>query len=128
MKASVSVRVEGRMKTGDDPALPIEIAERDFSAQVLQSKQPVLVEFWAPWSPTCQDLDFVLKEVAAALAGKVKVIKVNVEDSPELSLWYDIELIPTLLCFVQGRLMVQIVGSASKQAILAKLKSFAAPA
>lgn len=102
----------------------VEVAEADFTAAVLQAKQPVLVAFWAPWSRPCQVIDAVLKEIAAACESKAKVVKVNADNSLDLSLWYNIESVPTLLCFVNGKPCVRIVGTASKEAILAKLKPF----
>jgi thioredoxin 1 len=101
--------------------LPV-IPAADFKAEVLESRQPVLVEFWAPWSRPCQVLDSVLHELAIICAGKVKVAKVNADDSLDLSLWYDIQSVPTLLYFVGGNPCLRIVGTASKEAILAKLK------
>jgi thioredoxin 1 len=101
--------------------LPV-IAAVDFKAEVLESKQPVLVEFWTPWSRPCQILDSVLQELGSACAGTVKVVKVNADDSLDLSLWYDIQSVPTLLYFVRGNPCLRIVGTATKEAILAKLK------
>jgi thioredoxin 1 len=94
-----------------------------FETGVLKSKQPVLVVFGTPWSRPCLVLDPILQELARDWAGKVKVFKVNADDSLDLSLYYDIQSIPTLLCFVEGKLRVQIVGTATKDAILAKLKA-----
>jgi thioredoxin 1 len=111
----------------ESKAVIAEVAEGNFEQEVLRSEQPVLVEFWAPWSRPCQILDSVLLEVAAACAGKAKVVKVNGDSSLYLSLWYDIPAIPTLLCFIDGKLRVRIVGTASKEAILAKLKPFDIP-
>ena len=102
-------------------ALP-RIAAVDFTAEVLESKQPVLVEFWAPWSRPCQVMDSVLQELASASAGKIKVVKVNADDSLDLSLWYEIQSVPTLVYFVLGNPCLRIVGTATKEAILAKLK------
>jgi thioredoxin 1 len=110
--------------TSQDNALLAVITAEDFKDEVLESKQPVLVEFWAPWSRPCQVMDSVLHELASAWAGNVKVVKVNADDSLDLSLCYDIQSIPTLLYFVEGKLRVQIVGTATKAAILAKLKAF----
>lgn len=98
------------------------IQTTDFKAEVLESKQPVLVEFWAPWSRPCQVFDSVLHEVVVACPGKVKVVKVNADDSLDLSLCYDIQSVPTLLYFVRGNPCLRIVGTASKEAILAKLE------
>jgi len=98
------------------------IPAKDFKAEVLESTQPVLVEFWAPWSRPCQVFDSVLRELASACAGKVKVVKVNADDSLDLSLWYEIQSVPTLLYFVRGNPRLHIVGTATKEAILAKIK------
>lgn len=105
------------------PALPV-IPAVNFKTEVLESKQPVLVAFWAPWSRACQVLDAVLPEVTGALGKKVKVVKVNADDSLDLSLWYDIHSVPTLLYFVEGNARLRIVGTASREAILAKLEPF----
>lgn len=104
--------------------LPVIVPAANFKTEVLEAKQPVLVEFWAPWSRPCQIFEAVLQEVAGALAGKVKAVKVDADDSLDLSLWYDIQSVPTLLCFVEGNPCLRIVGTASKEAILAKLNPF----
>jgi len=101
----------------------VEIGEADFKSEVLNSEQPVLVEFSAAWSRPCHILDSVLEAVAAACAEKVRVFRINADDHPDLSLWYEVQSIPTLLYFVTGKLRAKIVGTASKEAILAKLKS-----
>ncbi len=100
------------------------ITAEDFKEEVLESNQPVLVEFWAPWSRPCQVFDSVLRELASACAGKVKVVKVNADDSLDLSLWYEIQSVPTLLYFDRGHPCLRIVGTATKEAILAKLQPF----
>lgn len=110
--------------SSQNAGLPVAILAAEFKAEVLESKQPVLVEFWAPWSRPCQVFEAVLQEVAGALAGKVRVIKINADDSLDLSLWYDIQSIPTLLYFVGGNPCLRIVGTATKEAILAKLEPF----
>ena len=99
------------------------ITEAIFEAEVLKSKQPVLVVFGAPWSRPCQVLDLILQELASDWAGKIKVVRVNADDSLDLSLCYNIQSIPTLLFFVEGKLRLQIVGTATKGAIFAKLKA-----
>jgi len=102
----------------------LAIAEQEFKAEVLESNEPVLVEFWAPWSRPCHVSDAVLRELAGACTGKFKVVKVNADDSLDLSLCYDIQSIPTLLYFVRGHPRLRIVGTATKEAILAKLEPF----
>jgi thioredoxin len=102
-------------------AVITEVDEASFEAEVLKSKLPVLVAFSAPWSRPCQILGAELEEIAATCAGRVKVVKVNADDAPDLGLWYEIQSIPTLLLFVDGAPGARIVGTASKKAILARL-------
>ena len=109
----------GKLNT-QNGALPL-INAIDFKTEVLESQQPVLVVFWAPWSRPCQVIDSVLQELASACAGKVKLVKVNADDSLDLSLWYDIQSVPTLVYFVKGNPSLRIVGTATRDAIMAKL-------
>ena len=111
-----------------DKAQIVEIDESNFESEVLRSKQPVLVAFQAPWSRPCRILDSTLDEVVTACAGGVKVVKVNADNNPDLSMWYEIQSIPTLLYFFGGIIRARVVGTASKEAILAKLQAFAATA
>lgn len=87
------------------------------------SKEPVLVAFLVEWSQPCRVFDSILQEVAHALAGKVKIVKVNADDCLDLSLVYDIQAIPNLLCFLEGRPRHRIVGTATTEAILNQLKT-----
>jgi thioredoxin 1 len=106
-------------------ALAVEIDETGFAAEVLESERPVLVTFMASWSQPCQMLRPVLDEVAAACAGSVKVVKVMTDEcdlNPGLCLDYEIRSLPTLLYFVAGRECARFVGTANKEAIIAKLK------
>ena len=100
------------------------IGAADFEPEVLQSKQPVLVAFFAPWSRPCQVLDAALRETTAACGDRAKIVKVNADDNPELSLYYDVQSLPTLLYFVEGVPCLRIVGTATKEAILARLEPF----
>ncbi len=115
---------ETENKTTQLEAWPADVSGVNFTAEVLESKQPVLVEFWAPWSRPCQVLDPVLQELAIAWDGKFKVVRVNADDNLDLSLCYDIQSVPTMLYFVAGNPCVRMVGTASKGAILAKLNPF----
>ena len=94
------------------------VGELNFDAEVLLSKKTVLVAFWAPWSKPCQVIEPVLLEVAQTCAGKIEVAKVNADDNPGLSLCFGVRHIPTLLLFEAGKLRGQLVGTASKDAIL----------
>jgi thioredoxin 1 len=107
-----------------DKPLIAEIDEGKFRSEVLRSKQPVMVAFLAPWSRPCRVIWPVLEEVGLECAESVKVVKINADDFPALGASYGIHSIPTLLCFVRGKVRVEIVGTASKMAMLTALEPF----
>jgi thioredoxin 1 len=88
----------------------------DFNQKVLQSQTPVLVDFYAEWCPPCRALGPVLEEVAGEIS-HAKIVKVNVDDNPQLANRYRIESIPNLLVFQDGRIIGQHRGLASKAAL-----------
>ena len=102
----------------------VEIGEANFFSEVVQSKLPVLVGFLAPRSQPFQVLRPILDEVVTACDGSVKVAWVNAADNPNLTIWYRVQSIPTLLYFVDGRPHVRVVGPASGEGILSQLKPF----
>jgi len=105
----------------------LEINEPDFEREVLKYTLTVLVSFWAPWSQPCGRIGPVLDEVAARCNGTARVVKVNVDDNPDLGLRFVIQSIPTLLYFFHGKVSAKIIGTASKEAILAKLPFTTSP-
>jgi thioredoxin 1 len=111
------------MNVTENNSRPVQLDNGNFDSEVLESKLPVLVAFLAGWSRPCAVLLPVLDEIASACAGKLKVGHVNADENPDLSLWYDVQSIPTLLYFVAGNVRAKIVGTATKEAILAKLDS-----
>ncbi len=106
----------------------IEITETNFEQEVLQSKEPVLVDFWAEWCGPCKMLSPVLDEIATEQSGRVKVAKANIDQNPTLAARYGIQSIPTLLYFAGGELKDQTIGAVPKRAIVSKLEKLAAPA
>ncbi len=94
-----------------------EVTDQSFDEEVLQSQQPVLVDFWAAWCAPCRMLAPTMDQVAAEYAGKAKIVKLNVDDNVETSGRYNIRGIPTLLLFKDGELKEQIVGATSKDHI-----------
>ena len=116
------IRVE-RLNAKRNEGRLLEVGKASFESEVLGSKQPVLVVFCAPWSKACRVLQPVLSKVMRASSGSVKFVKINSDDNPDLSLWYEIHSIPVLLYFVDGVVRTRITGTASKEAILARLES-----
>lgn len=106
----------------------IEINEANFEREILQSKQPVLVDFWAEWCGPCKMLAPALDEIAEEQIGHVKVVKVNVDENPALAARFGIQSIPTLLYFAGGEVRDKTVGVTGKRAIVSKLEKLAVPA
>ena len=88
-----------KMNINENGAPTVLLGEANFEAEVLQSKQPVLVAFSAPWSRPCQVLDPVLQELASTLEGKARVVKVNADDSLDLSILIRYPFHPYLALF-----------------------------
>ena len=104
----------------------IEVNEANFEAEVLNSTQPVVVDFWAEWCGPCKMLGPVLDEVASEQSGKAKVAKVNIDQNSALAERFGIRSIPTLLYFKGGEVRKQTVGVVSKKTIVSTLEAVAA--
>lgn len=100
--------------------------ESNFKDEVLQSAQPVLVDFWAEWCGPCKMIAPVLDELATEYGGKVKIAKVNIDENQNLAAQYRVTAIPTLLVFKGGQVMEQMVGAKSKRDLKASLDKAAA--
>jgi thioredoxin 1 len=111
------------MNVSENNSKPVQIDAVNFDLEVLQAKQPVLVAFLTEWSRPCAVLAPVLDEIASECAGKLKVVRVNADTNLDLSLWYDVQSVPSLLYFVAGDVRAKIIGTATKEAILSKLES-----
>ncbi|MCZ8438263.1 thioredoxin [Achromobacter xylosoxidans] len=96
----------------------------DFEVDVIQSKTPVLVDFWAPWCPPCRAIAPSLEELSDELAGKLQVVKVDIDEHPELARRYGVRSIPALKVFVDGNVAKELFGAMSKQALRAELAAF----
>ena len=96
----------------------IHVDTEQFDTEVLNCKEPVLVDFWATWCGPCQMLAPVLEEIAA----EVKVVKVDVDQNPELAMAFGVESIPTVLAFRDGQLLGKSIGLVEKNRLLELLK------
>ena len=92
-----------------------KVSDTDFDAEVLKSTQPVVVDFWAEWCGPCKMIAPALEELAGAMNGKVKIVKLNVDENPQTAAKYGIMSIPTLMLFKNGELASRQVGAAPKQ-------------
>lgn len=87
------------------------VSDKDFAAEVLKSSEPVVVDFFAEWCGPCKAMAPALEQVAAELKGKVKVVKIDVDQNPEVTQNYRIQAMPTLMLFKDGKVANQHVGA-----------------
>ena len=92
----------------------LEISDATFEAEVLKSDVPVLIDFWAPWCGPCRAIAPVVEELALENAGRLKVVKLNVDDNPQTPARYGVRGIPNLILFKGGVVQEQIVGAVPK--------------
>ncbi len=90
------------------------ISDAEFENEVLKADGPVMVDFWAEWCGPCKALSPIVDEVAGEVAGKMKVVKVNIDDNPNAPTKYGVRGIPTLMVFNGGELIETKVGGMSK--------------
>jgi thioredoxin 1 len=92
-----------------------KVSDADFEAQVLKSAEPVVVDFWAEWCGPCRMIAPALEEIAAgALSGRVKIVKLNVDENPKTAAKYNVMSIPTLMVFKNGEMASRQVGAAPR--------------
>lgn len=102
--------------------MAIEFTDTNFKTEVLESKLPVLVDFWATWCGPCKMITPIVEELAKEYHGKMKIGKVNVDDNPKTATSYGIMSIPTLIFFKDGKVMDQAVGALNKAQLKKKIE------
>ncbi len=103
------------------------VSDASFGEEVLSSKEPVLVDFWAEWCGPCKAMDPILDDLSVALDGKVKIVKLNVDENPSTTVKYGVRSIPTMILYKGGEAVDMKIGAGTPKAGLSKwLESYAA--
>jgi len=93
-----------------------EITDQNFEAEVLNSETPAIVDFWAEWCAPCRAIGPIIQELAGAYEGKIKVVKMNVDENPATPAKYGVRAIPTVLAIKGGQVVEQVTGARPKSA------------
>jgi len=117
-----------RCRAALPPVSPICVTDVTFDEHVLASPVPVLLDVWAPWCVPCRGLTPALDEIAVALAGRVRVARLNVDQNPAVAARLCVVGIPTLVLFRQGREVDRMIGTRSKEEMLRRLAALESPA
>lgn len=102
---------------------PIVISEQTFEKEVVRSDLPVLADFWAPWCAPCRMIAPIVEELAGEFAGRLKVVKIDVDENPDLASRYGVQSIPTLGLFRGGELTQRFIGYAPIATLQQKLEA-----
>ena len=107
---------------------PVTVSTNSFATDVLQSKQPVLVDFWATWCQPCLAIAPLVKKLASTYQGRLKVAKVDTDENVDLAARYDVTGIPCLVLFKNGEPVDRIVGYVPEKMLVAMVEKHLAPA
>ena len=96
----------------------MEVTDKNFNEEVIQSKLPVLMEFWASWCVPCKMIEYLLKEIQEEYDGKIKIVKMNVDRNRQTPKKYQMTGVPTFITFKNGRVIESKVGAQSKKNLI----------
>jgi len=115
--------LDGIAASNEQDSQPVNITDQTFEREVLQTTgRPVLVDCWAPWCPPCRAIAPLLDQLAAESNGSYRIVKVNVDENPQISSRFQIASIPTMLIFKDGKLIDRLIGAHPKQTIAERLR------
>lgn len=99
--------------------MTVKISDASFATEVLDNKELVLVDFWAEWCGPCRAIAPILDELSAELAGKVKIVKINVDENPNIPASYGVRSLPTMMLFKGGQAVDVKIGAGTPKAAMA---------
>ncbi len=100
----------------------VHATDASFESEVLQSGLPVVLDFWAPWCGPCKMIAPILDDIATELDGKVKVVKINVDENQQVAAKFGVRSIPTLVIFNEGKVVATQVGALPKNQLIALIE------
>jgi thioredoxin 1 len=100
----------------------LHVSDDTFEKEVLQSSQPVLVDFYADWCGPCRAIAPIVEEIARDLSDRLKVVKLNVDQNPQTAMQYGVQSIPTLIIFKDGKEVERLIGYMSKAKLMSKIE------
>jgi len=101
----------------------LTINEKSFESEVVNSELPVLIDFWAEWCGPCKEISPILDEINNEMHKKIKIVKVNIDDNPNIPNQYGVQSIPTLIIFKKGEIVGTKVGSCLKSELISWIKT-----
>ena len=107
-------------------SLARDVTDATFADEVLNSKDTIMVDFWAEWCGPCRAVSPILDQIASEHADKIKIVKLNVDDNPQMAAKYQITSIPAMKVFRSGEVVKTVIGAKPKPAIEAELAEFLA--